>query len=338
MVAESRSGDVGSKSGVGLARRLAQIVSLGLLIALAGCYWWRVAGTAIITVLPAWLWAAPGVLLGVAARGRNRGGRTALLLAGWMAFLLMFCEEPWALVTRWWTWPDPAWQAARTAGKGFRVITFNCGDGGPEAVREALAYSPDILVLQESPAEADLREELSEYSDLQLLYGFDVSIVARGQVVPAAASQARWMFNAAHVTLDGVRIAVVGLRLRVPSFSLAVWSPHEWRLAAASQRDQAAELRYVLEQVEPLDRSVPMVLAGDFNAPAGDAIFRVLPETMHDAFRESGIGLGNTMMNDFPVSRIDQIWLDSRLMATATITRKTSTSDHRLVIADVVLP
>lgn len=333
-------GSRGSGRAAGLAGYLAvlgTLFSAAVLVALVVAYAWRPAATALITVLPAWFWAAPGVLAAIFGRRPGAGRRTAGLLVMWLVFILAFCEEPRAAVTWFRAWPDPEWQQAKDARKGLRILTFNCGDGHGAAVREALGYSPDIVVLEESPTESEIRQELASHPEMQLLYGFDVSIIARGEVTPAAPKQARWMFNAAYATVDGVRLAVVGLRLRVPHFSFAIWEPAEWRVAAESQRDHESEVRYVLGQIADLDQAAPLVIAGDFNAPAGDPLFRLLPDRLHDAFRESGIGLGNTMMNDMPVARIDQIWVDRRLQPHATVSRKTATSDHRLVIADVSL-
>lgn len=326
--------------GARLARCLTAFgtaLSVVLLALLVLAYATRPPAMALVTVLPPWFWAAPGVLAAIFARRPGAGRRTAGILAMWLAFILVFCEEPRAAVTGFKAWPAPDWKRAKESGNGLRVLTFNCGDGHGAAVREALSFSPDIVVLEESPTETEIRQELASHPDMRLMYGFDVSIIARGELTPAAPKQARWMFNAAYATVGRLRLAIVGLRLRVPHFSFALWDPREWRLAAESQRDHGAEVSYVLQQLAGLDEGVPLVLAGDFNAPAGDPVFRTLPDRLRDSFREAGIGLGNTMMNDLPVSRIDQIWVDRRLRLHGTVSRKTATSDHRLVIADVSL-
>ncbi|MEN6581066.1 MAG: hypothetical protein ABFD54_01285 [Armatimonadota bacterium] len=52
---------------------------------------------------------------------------------------------------------------------------------------------------------------------------------------------------------------------------------------------------------------------------------------MHDAR-----GWGNTVLNDFPVQRIDQVWLSDGLRAISVRAHKTRHSDHRLVVCDVM--
>jgi len=81
----------------------------------------------------------------------------------------------------------------------------------------------------------------------------------------------------------------------------------------------------------------PIILGGDFNAPAGDAVLRLLRPRLHDAFREGGRGWGNTVLNDLPVLRFDQTWLSGDLRATRVHARKTQRSDHRMVVCDILL-
>ncbi len=77
-------------------------------------------------------------------------------------------------------------------------------------------------------------------------------------------------------------------------------------------------------------------MAGDCNTPGGDAIFRELQPQMHGAYREDGAGWCNTFQNDFPILRIDQVWLSQHWNAAYLTARRTQNSDHRLVICDLV--
>ena len=56
-----------------------------------------------------------------------------------------------------------------------------------------------------------------------------------------------------------------------------------------------------------------MILGGDFNAPQGDAAFRPLAPRLRDAFRDGGQGWGNTITNDTPFLRIDQVWVSDEI-------------------------
>ena len=80
-----------------------------------------------------------------------------------------------------------------------------------------------------------------------------------------------------------------------------------------------------------------MIVEGDFNAPAGDAIFRLLRDSMKECFREAGKGWGNTGINTCPVSRPDQIWINHSSVTIQAWARRTENSDHRMVLCDVLL-
>lgn len=317
-------------------RRLAVGSSMGWLVVLAICYGTRAAPVALITILPPWFWAAPGVLL--VPLSRRRGAWRNLLgpLVAWAIFLLVFCEEPRVVLTVLRAWPNPAWTHAVEGGRGIRVVSINTGGGDMDAVREALALHPDLLVISESPGDAPLRAELEKRGGMTLVHGAEVSIVARGEVRPIEVDKAaRWLMNAAEVKLGELRVGIVGVHLPAPRFSFRIWSLADWREVASSQTSRTAAMTTVMSNVEKMDGAMMLVVAGDFNAPAGDAIYRLLPSGLQDSWPAAGIGLGNTMINDMPVVRIDQVWVDRRLRCDATVARKTVSSDHRAVVADV---
>ncbi len=94
------------------------------------------------------------------------------------------------------------------------------------------------------------------------------------------------------------------------------------------------ELGSVLE-TGALKPEPPEILGGDFNAPAGDAIYKLL-HNYHDSHRAAGRGWGNTAQNTIPAFRPDHMWL-KRLRAVSSYAVRTEKSDHRMVVADVVL-
>ncbi len=56
-----------------------------------------------------------------------------------------------------------------------------------------------------------------------------------------------------------------------------------------------------------------------------------------DAFWSGRIGWGNTITNDRPVVRIDQVWTSDHFQPTAVFARETLNSDHRMVVCDLRL-
>jgi endonuclease/exonuclease/phosphatase (EEP) superfamily protein YafD len=97
---------------------------------------------------------------------------------------------------------------------------------------------------------------------------------------------------------------------------------------------QRRQLEAVVRRIEMIPENVPIVLAGDFNAPTGDGIYRVLKPRLRDAFAEAGSGLGNTVTSSFPALRIDQVWV-SRLKPLKVVTLVVPESDHRGVLCDL---
>ncbi len=77
------------------------------------------------------------------------------------------------------------------------------------------------------------------------------------------------------------------------------------------------------------------IIAGDYNLPQRDAALRIMHPDHIDCFSVSGKGWGNTIVNDLPILRIDQIWVSTNLHSTQTFSIKTTYSDHRMVIADI---
>jgi endonuclease/exonuclease/phosphatase (EEP) superfamily protein YafD len=93
----------------------------------------------------------------------------------------------------------------------------------------------------------------------------------------------------------------------------------------------------VIARLEVLPPTTPIIVGGDFNAPAGDAIFRTFRGRLSDSFRQGGRGWGNTFSNNHPLFRIDQIWISPEWQAVSVVARKTKHSDHRMVVADLIL-
>jgi len=59
----------------------------------------------------------------------------------------------------------------------------------------------------------------------------------------------------------------------------------------------------------------PVILGGDFNAPADSGVFSRLKPHFRDSFSAAGIGLGNTIIESLPLLRIDQIWISNHFKA-----------------------
>jgi len=130
---------------------------------------------------------------------------------------------------------------------------------------------------------------------------------------------------------------VICTRLVPAVFRLDLWSPDCWREQRENRQKRREQLRVIVRRLDSVPASVPLIVGGDFNAPQGDAVFHLLQTRLHDAFREGGRGWGDTVTNDFPVLRIDQVWASEAFRAVNVVVRGTRHSDHRMVIGDLVL-
>jgi len=317
------------------------LASLALLGILWLCYLACFDFCAAVTVSPAWVWLIPALLL-VGPEWWGGSRRWGAAGAGlWLAFALLLADTPTALVRAFTTAASAEGEREPfQPGGTLRVVTLNCATRA-ESAREVIPFCPDVVLLQESPSRRDTEELARQLygPDAALLWGVDASLIARGRIVAAHGSPAAGGdFARARVRLaSGTEVEVLSLRLLPQPFSLDLWSPKCWTDYAESRRSRRAQLCRIVKQLDSVALEVPVILGGDFNAPPGDAVFRLLRPRFADAFRRAGIGWGNTITNDRPISRIDQIWTSAPLQPSAVFARKTRNSDHRMVVCDLRL-
>ena len=265
------------------------------------CYALQPDQLATITFWPAYIWAVPGAALVIPVmRGRSRRLR-ALLILPWILFVLANREE---------------FSLTRIFGsrqqQGIRIVSLNCAGGSVAAAREAFKLRPDIILLQETPGERDVRKLCIEYYGDgtgkvgSVLCGPDCSIIARGGIQPYDLGSSRLQCTAGRVSLHGTELDVASVRLVPPVFRTDIWSPDCWRAQAENRRIRRAQLRAVMDTLNAQAKGVPLVVGGDFNAPARDGALREMTPRLRDAFADAGKGWGNTVLNDFPVQRPDQ--------------------------------
>jgi endonuclease/exonuclease/phosphatase (EEP) superfamily protein YafD len=322
--------------------RTLAIGSLALVGGVAAIYATRPDAFAAMTVCPAWVWTLPGLVgTWLLLRRRNGGWLARIAILAWAVGFVALADTPSAILrsaTRKLTGPIPA---ATPDEQQVRVVTLNCGGFGQRSAQDVVGLEPQIVLLQESPPKpavaALARELFGERGGY--LHGVDASIVADGVVTPSRTHDSRYSHaSSARVELaSGAVIEVISLRLEPAIVRLDFWSPSCWRSQSQNRRVRQQQLRRVAQRFTDLPRNVPLILGGDFNAPAGDAIFSELKPRLKDSFRDAGVGWGNSIINEFPFARIDQIWIDDHWRALTVRAQRTLRSDHRMVIADLAL-
>ena len=320
-----------------LARR-APLVGSGVLgIALAIVHTWRPDPLAALTVAPPWAWLVPGLALTIFDLRSRRGW---LVVGGWLIFGLAFAGEPRGLARGLARRGTLAPGAGRPPEGSIRVVSLNCAIGNPRAADEVAAYGPDIVLLQESPGRAEVERLARAWfgAEAGVVAGPDAALVVRGRAEAADLPAAiRGYFVQARVVLArGPEVEVVSTRLVPAVFRLDLWSPDCWREQAANRRQRRRQARAIADRVRACP--VPVIVGGDMNAPPGDGALREFGPGLADAFDAAGLGWGDTIIDEAPFLRIDQVWAGPALRPLAVTAHRTIHSDHRLVVCDLAAP
>ena len=259
-------------------------------------------------------------------RWKRRRVRT--LWALWSLFALLFVDElrPLTHPQRWLSAPSATKKATGT----WRIVSLNCAGGDPKAAEEVRVWKPDVVLLQEIPSPESVRalaEKLYGSRDACVM-GLDTAVLSRNlTAVPLPRELQRYA-----VVAQTPQGTIASVRLTPSILRVDFWSPECWKAHTENRQARRAELRAVVEQ---LPRSGALLVGGDLNAPAGDGVFSELSALkMQDAWPLAGLGWGNTIANDLPIHRIDQLWLREHAPR-ALIAVKTQNSDHRMLICDL---
>lgn len=199
-----------------------------------------------------------------------------------------------------------------------------------------MQFRPDLVLLQESPVSNKMAGLAREWfaGSASFVVGLDCAIISRFPL-KGVEERPTTHFARAILALPQQReLLVTSLRLTPPLGRTDLWNPEAWRAYAADRSLRRRQLRLVLEATS-VTPGLPEIIGGDFNAPAGDAIYKLLHD-YRDSHRAAGRGWGNTALNTIPAFRPDQIWL-KRLSADSAYGVRTVHSDHRMVVTDVLL-
>lgn len=289
--------------------------------------WWV---TAFNLYLPQWYWAVPAALL--------FGAHLALARRWvWLPLLCLFYIGGPLMGRR--------WGAGQTApGAHLRVMTYNVdGDQGGDLIRaEVEAAQPDLVFLQESgtpPWHAGWNCAGFAEKILSKLPLSDVNT----PILPASPEWRR--YTTASTEVGGRRIALVDLHLDTPREG--IFEIRHSGLAGVSlfERNMADRVYKAAGIAQALrSETGPMLVCGDLNAPEPSLVCRTLLHLgLRDAFSQAGHGYGYSYGHRLsvglhrPFVRIDHILVSRDWAVEACRVGGMEGSDHRPVIADLVL-
>jgi endonuclease/exonuclease/phosphatase (EEP) superfamily protein YafD len=190
------------------------------------------------------------------------------------------------------------------------------------------------VFLQEGPTSNEVARLAREWfgDGASFLAGLDCSIISRHPLQPVEERPSILYTRALMIMPGDHRMLVTSLRLTPPIGLMDLWNPATWCAYLDDRRLRKSQLQSILD-ASSSRTGLPQIMAGDFNAPAGDGIYRLLGQ-FSDMHRAAGRGWGNTALNTIPLFRPDQVWLKG-LHAISAHAVQTVHSDHRMVVADV---
>jgi len=225
-----------------------------------------------------------------------------------------------------------------------RIVTWNIGGGHPgtEALMNEIEnWQPDIVCFQESTFRPD---ELTSKSLKEYYHGFeyvdsgDCGILSRWPVtVLETESIGPWdKPQIVRIDIDPeTKWLVINVRLMLPSLILnpfdrtareKLWHDNEVR------REQYTQLISLIDKRVSEDDYDTVILTGDFNTEASAKSLNIFNDEFEDAWKQSGVGWGGTVTNQFPAARFDFIFLQKG-ESVWTEVLDTEFSDHRPVLS-----
>lgn len=308
-------------------------------VAVAICLLNRWDAMVAVTLIPVWLWCAAGATISLLCWMICRGVAPGVMFCLFLITGIGFSEEAVGIVRELYQsfQKQPADSPAPSV---LRVVNVRC-EGEEAPLRKAAESAPDILIVQQAPS----REILDAVADQ--LYGVQRTvtlsgthaILGRGEVVASIADPSS---PALHVRLrrpDGLILDVSNLDLPGCAPRIDMWKPSVWKQLINARIENRRLVRTHLGE-HPLDRkSVVRIIGGGFGTPPGDDVFRPLENSgMVDTYAAVGIGWGNTYPADYPMLRLDQIWVSPNLHPIKATTRLNSGPGNRIVVCELKLP
>jgi vancomycin resistance protein VanJ len=293
--------------------------------------------TTLLTYMPQQPFGIPAVILLLWALGRRERGPLFgnVVAMGFFAFALLGINAPLR------TWPA-------TAGTPIRVMSYNvyhAAAGVERIVAVVDREQPDLLCLQEVNAFRQWPDPLPELR--RLLPGWHVAahrelatlsrhpILSR-RVHPLPAPSGRAILET-QISVNGRRVTVINVHISTAggpqSLARRLGSLPAYLRHTAEVRAAEVEDRLKLTGAAP----PPLIIAGDFNTPPRGLVYRRMTGRFQDAFRAAGWGLGHTYPAHLPLLRIDYLFASPAIAVRTCAVRSVQGSDHRPVVAEVVL-
>lgn len=301
---------------------------------------------AAFTVMPIWFWGGLGLVCSSVAFYFLRAPLSLVVTGVWALTLLLGADEARIIANLGTEPPQPGAAAMVDGRRPIRVITLNTafsrfGDPAGDLDR----WEPDIVLLQETHLGRvkAIADRLFEGRGHFRCFA-ENGVVSRWRITREVRNpDPGYHFFHHNVTIehpDSGPIEVVNLHLSSAATDLQLWQRECWREHRANRSKRRLEVAValnILEQTTDFPGTRPVILGGDFNAPPTDPIQLQLERDFQDAFLEAGTGWGDTFQRRIPILRLDQIHVSRHFTPVRCRAVTTRHSDHRMVVADLLL-
>lgn len=301
---------------------------------------------AAFTVMPIWVWGGIGIAFSSLAFYFLRAPLSLIVTGIWTLTLLLGADEARVIANLGTPAPQPGPAAPFDDQRPIRVITINTANfhfGNPGD--DIASWDPDIVLIQEALSHQVKRIAEQLYDGLGDYRSYARNgIVTRWKITREVRNPDPDFHQLGHnVTIelpDSRRIEVVNLHLSSAATDLRLWQRSCWVNHRNNRQQRRLEIQValkILEDTTPFPGAQAVILGGDFNAPATGPIQRHLQRDFSDAFLAAGSGWGDTYQRRIPILRLDQIHSTSHFTTLRCRAITTRHSDHRFVVADLLL-
>jgi len=299
---------------------------------------------AAFTVFPIWLWGCIGLILSIIAFLFFRVPAALFSSAVWIVTILLVSDETHSLARIGEASIKTGKPAAYDGQQVLRVITINWSSNQRgDLVKQISQYQPDIVFLQEIPHPYRIRQLTQKLFEGRGEYRYNESrrcaIISKGRIIDHQVSPHYRSILTTVQMPNGKRLELMNLHLQSACTDLRLWTRKCWHNHKYNRKLRRLELETALINLR--DNSdfpyTPTIIAGDFNAPANDRIYRMMKPHFLDSFREAGKGWGNSYHRRLPLLRIDNIYASERhFIPVRSCAITIPQSDHRMVISDLI--
>jgi endonuclease/exonuclease/phosphatase family metal-dependent hydrolase len=298
---------------------------------------------AAFTLFPIWIWGAVGLSLSCSAFLFFRAPLALFATVAWTLTILILADEARSLGRIGHEGPEPGVPKLYGGRQVIRVATINWSGSPGNFSADIIEYQPDVVFIQEIPHPYRLKQLNDALYRGKGDYRYDAAkrcgVVVRGKFERQIRSKE---YRSQHLTVmlpSSRRIELVNLHLQAASTDMRLWRRDCWRTHNINRKLRRGELGFalaILKEHSPFPRR-PTIMAGDFNAPANDSVYRMLNKHFVDAFSASGVGWGNTYHRRLPILRLDHIYVTDAFIPARAGVVSIPESDHRMVVADLIL-